>query len=174
MKKVCIVGLGLSRINTPYDDKEFEIWGLNDSFSILKRCDRLFQIHKLEDIKDMIGRYNKTNVIEELKSIKIPIYMQQVFDDIPSSVKYPLKEVSNGYHQLFSCCISYMIALAIYENFEEILICGVELANDEEYTNQLPSVLYWLGIAEGKGIKVIISENCCLLNRIVKLYGYET
>ena len=172
MKKVCIVGLGLSRINTPYDNLDFEIWGLNDSFSILKRCDRLFQIHKYDDIKDMIGRYNHANTIEELKSLKIPIYMQKVFEDIPSSIKYPLKEVSNGYLQLFSCSVSYMIALAVYENFKEILICGVELASEEEYAEQLPSVLYWIGIALGKGIKVTISENCCLLNRIIKLYGY--
>lgn len=65
--------------------------------------------------------------------------------------------------------IAYEIALAIYEKFDEIALYGIDLNTAEEYAWQKPGVEYLLGIAAGRGIKVVIPTNCPLLNGT--LYG---
>ena len=68
-----------------------------------------------------------------------------------------------------SSSIAYEIALAIYEGFEEIHLYGVDLNTEAEYAWQKPGVEYWLGIAQGRGIKVVLPANCPLLRGT--LYG---
>ena len=65
--------------------------------------------------------------------------------------------------------IAYEIALAIYERFDEIALYGIDLNTAEEYAWQKPGVEYLLGIAAGRGIKIIVPTNCPLLNGT--LYG---
>ena len=65
--------------------------------------------------------------------------------------------------------IAYEIALAIYEGFEEIALYGIDLNTAEEYAWQKPGVEYLLGIAAGRGIRVVLPTNCPLLNG--ELYG---
>ena len=41
---------------------------------------------------------------------------------------------------------------------DEIGLWGVDMKAEDEYAYQRPNIEYWLGIAEGKGIKVHIPE----------------
>ena len=68
-----------------------------------------------------------------------------------------------------SSSISYEIALAIYEGFEEIHLYGVDLNTESEYAWQKPGVEYLLGFAAAKGIKIVLPSNCPLLHGT--LYG---
>jgi len=118
-----------------------------------------------------------------LQEMKTPIYMQEVYPDIPASVRYPLEDIINefGVERLdnsnikdayFTNSISFMTALAIYEGFEEIHIYGVDMAVNEEYGEQRPSCEYYLGIARGRGIKIYIPPEADLLKARF-MYGYE-
>jgi hypothetical protein len=81
----------------------------------------------------------------------------------------------NGY---FTNSISYMIALAIYEKYEEIGIYGVDMATggfdtpNGEYAHQRPSCEYYIGIAVGRNIKVTVPSSADLLKTRF-LYGPE-
>ncbi len=68
-----------------------------------------------------------------------------------------------------SSSIAYEVALAIYEGFEEIHLYGVDLNTEAEYAWQKPGVEFLLGVAAGKGIKVVLPDNCPLLKGT--LYG---
>ena len=68
-----------------------------------------------------------------------------------------------------SSSISYEIALAIYEGFEEIHLYGVDLNTEAEYAWQKPGVEHLLGIAAARGVKVVLPDNCPLLKGT--LYG---
>ena len=68
-----------------------------------------------------------------------------------------------------SSSIAYEIALAIYEGFSEIHLYGVDLSTEAEYAWQKPGVEFLLGVAAGKGIKVVLPDNCPLLKGT--LYG---
>jgi hypothetical protein len=82
---------------------------------------------------------------------------------------YPLHDIIDEFgSEYFTCSISYMIAYAMYIGVSEINIYGVDMSIGSEYSFERPSVLYWIGRAEGMGIKV--NSN---LNEGLFLYGYE-
>ena len=50
---------------------------------------------------------------------------------------------------------AYMLALAIYEGVDKVGIWGVDLHCDSEYSYQRPNMEYLIGLARGRGMKVI-------------------
>jgi len=165
-KKVAIIGCGAGRDNAPYDDKEWECWGLNEVDQ--KRADRWFEIHELYASSE--------KEVEWLKKCKQPIYMIKVYPEIPMSVSYPLVEVTIGMGSptYFTCTFAYQIALAIYEKFEVIGMFGVNLpyGSPRERLIETPCTEFWLGVAAGMGIEIQIPPDEYLLHHQY-LYGYE-
>ena len=108
-----------------------------------------------------------------------PIYMQYWQPEIPCSVAYPLREVSDiafknfrrGDRKIkyFTSTLAYMMGIAILEKFERIEIYGFELADDIEYVRQKACAEFWIGVALAKGIEVYTPSN----NQIMwsSLYG---
>src|SRR5262249_19107719 len=83
--KVAIVGCGLSKDRTPYDDPEWEVWLLNaiprwDSRHRL-RADRYWEMHTLE--------VQSERDLDFLHWCPIPLYMPERYDEIPSAVRFP-------------------------------------------------------------------------------------
>ena len=174
MKKVAIVGYTPTRVDAPYGDESWEIWGLNDLYRFkdeVRRWTRWFDMH--QDTPSPTGRLSLSEKVEEFARWECRIYMQEKHPSVPCSVKYPLNEIIDEFGNYFTNSISYMIALAIYEGFDEIGVWGVDMATDSEYGHQRPSCEYFLGIAVGKGIKVYVHPAADLL-KTKTLYGYET
>ena len=150
-------------------NEDYEFWALNDMYKVVpvERISRWFEIHKCDTVE------TKTQHIQVLSQLSIPIYMQEQHPEIPTSVKYPLETLIEHFgRRFFNSTIDYMIALAIYEGYQDISIYGVHMSYMEEYGEQRPSCLYWLGVAEGKGIKIHIPDDSDLL-KSYWLYGYE-
>lgn len=187
----------------PWDRDDAEYWCWNEVGSLkddrpnywAKRVDCLIQIHvppiwrnhnnlnhgrhqTLEDGSQSNSHYDWLQRVHEF-----PVYMQEHYDDVPSSVKYPLdeiiktllpnitREVLGKVEQVkhFTSSAAYAIALAIYQGYEQIEIYGVEMTSDTEYVRQRDGVTFWLGIAIGRGVKVVTHSPIFLNN---KLYGY--
>lgn len=107
----------------------------------------------------------------------VPIYMQQRFDEVPASIKYPKGRIL----QEFSYCrpyftnhVAWMIALALTEGVSEIGLFGINYQSNSEYVSQRGCCEYWLGIAQAKGVRVVLPEQCTLLKDPPLLYGYES
>lgn len=172
--KVAIVGsASSSRDKAPWDDHSFEIWGL--AWRKLKRAERHFDIHKFDD--EHLSK--KKGYLEHLGLLEGPIYLQEKHKDYANSIAYPYDEVVNSLQldeysngEYFVSSIAYMIGLAIYEQFEEIHLYGIDLIDDDEYAYQRPNTEYLLGLARGRGIKVYIPEESSLLKFSYR-YGYE-
>lgn len=178
--KVYIVGFAPSWAETKWDDKDAEIWCLNEFYKIGKtvpnfRADRWFEIH---------DRNSKSKATPEhqqfLRTCPCPVYMWKKYEDIPNSVRFPKDEIvqffeEKGYSgaRYFTNSISWFIALAIYEGFKEISVTGVDMATDSEYGWQRPSCEYWLGVCDGLGIKLHIPASSDLL-KCTQLYGFES
>jgi len=180
LKKVALVGYAPSWKDAPFNDPDIEIWIMNDMYDFAPRWDRLFDIHMIDEIKTRKsrGEGNKLHY-EMLKIMDKPVYMQQHFDEIPASVKFPLDSIVGKYwipamgDKIFlTCSVSHMLALAILEGYEEIQMYGIHEAVDDEYSCEMPSVLYWLGVAYGKGITVKVSPESPLMKGYF-IYGYE-
>lgn len=191
MKTVAIVGMATTnRDQASWENEDVEIWTLNESpskrFGYIKRVTRHFQLHPLWNcMRD--GNQNDPEHNQWLRVQNFPIYMQDKYDDIPSSVKYPLDEVFDKFQipsegkshwREFDSTFPYMLALALYEEFDRIEIYGFEMGSETEYAYQRPNVHLWLGIARGLYLatgkpEIYIPPDCALLGWDSKLYGYE-
>jgi hypothetical protein len=185
-KRLAIVGFADSKKDAPYDDPTWEIWGLNDLHNSIKRFTRWFDIHTTDNINEdvKLGRSPPDRCgIGGLARLQCPVYMQDRNADVPNSIKYPLQEILATFKgftgdRYFTNSISYMLAFALYEGiisgrqWDEIKIFGVDMAVGPEYIAQRPSCEYWIGVAEGMGVKMFIPD-ASDLNKTTFLYGFE-
>jgi hypothetical protein len=183
-KKVAIVGCSESKSLAPFDDESFEIWGVNNLYMLIPRATRWFEIHQItQNGKNYLRRgsldFRGQKVDEYLEQLGIwtkekncPVYMQQKWDIIPTSIIYPLQDITTKFGGYFTNTVSYMLALALHENFDEIHVYGVDMAVSGEYFHQRPSCEFFLGIAVGLGKKVYIPPEADLLKTRF-LYGFH-
>ena len=173
--KVAILGFTTHKKLAPYDDDSFEIWGINDLYSQegVARWDRWFQIHHPEHYKGSDGRDTLPAMYEEYAKWDCPVYMWKKNKDIPNSVEFPFQKLVDKYGNYFNNTISWLIAFAMYEGFKEIHLYGVDMQHNTEYSHQRPSCEYFIGLARGLGIEVVIPKESSLL-KTKYLYGLET
>ncbi len=176
-KKVAILGFTDSHKLAPFGDPSWEIWGLNELYLMIPRWSRWFEIHSRSVYE--ADKKRTSDHIYALRAMTCPVYMHQHYDDIPGSIPYPLMAIAQmfpnpgvGGKPYLTNSISYMLALSIAEGFNEIALYGVDMAHSTEYQQQRPSCEYFLGIAQGRGIKVTIPPECELLKTDF-LYGFE-
>lgn len=189
-KTVAIVGNSSTTLPYAKHSRADEFWTMNHlGIKMLRegeipRLDRLFEIHE----QDWFLR-KELNESAEIywtwlqEPHPFTIYMHAVHPDVPASVKYPKDEIVNtllsGFkdsagviREFFTSSVSWMFALAILEGFERIELYGVEMQYGTEYYYQQPGGTFWMGLALGKGIEVVIHEKSGLCK--ARLYGYET
>jgi hypothetical protein len=169
-KKIAIIGTTISLHDAPYDDPDWEIWGLNGGYIVLqqKRWDKWFDLHDLDILKEI----HHDEYLPFLKSAGDRLYMNKKYEEFPDANVFPYNDLVSKYGNYFTNTIAWLIALAIEQEPEEIGIWGVNMACDTEYFHQRPCCEYFMGIAEGKGIKVTIPESSELLKG-THLYGVE-
>ena len=194
--KMAIVGFSeSSRQLAPYDDPEFEIWACNHVYRFIPRGDVWFELHHHEELAVKYGEHWE-EYRKWLTEQTMPIYMQDAYPEFPSSVKFPLDAVRDKFSFIesyvpgapsetgpreqrqraaFKSTLSYMLGLALLEgDFKEIHMYGVDMIIDSEWGFQRSNLYWFLGIAEGMGIKVVIPEECALLKEAgCDLYAYE-
>jgi hypothetical protein len=185
-RKVAIVGFcQTSRDRVPYDDPDYEVWGLNRGYIFMPRADRWFDLHS-PVIRGAETRRPGRHM-DWLARFPGPVYLHEADPQVPTSVAFPLAEVAAdvgaGLWRLdeqgeradaravpyFDSSIAYEIGLAIHEGFDEICMVGVDLNTQGEYVWQRSGVSYLLGVAMGRGIAVVLPDNCPILTG--PLYG---
>lgn len=143
MKKVSIVG------RSPGFEKVYQadgsIWVVSSVFKSMDpdRVDLIFQMHRTEIWEEWL-KEEWTRVI-----IGVPGPFRQ----------YPVKAMLEKYGPVFGSSISWMLALAIEEGYQEINIFGCDMASKEEYIYQRDTFFYFCGRAEALGIRVNIPED---------------
>ncbi len=110
-----------------------------------------------------------------------PIYMQEHYEDIPASVAWPRAAINEWTTRMFgkeaeldyfTSTPGQMIATALYEGFGRIEVYGVDLLQTEEYAYQRPGAEYWIGLARGLGVEVLVPTGSALL-KANYVYGYS-
>ena len=169
MRQVAIVGLAPSTHDDgPYEDPDWEVWGLPWDEERWPYFDRLFDIHPLECIREATPSFYRYGYEDRLKGSR-HLYMQEAYRDIPNAIEYPLQEVSDLVGDYYNSSIAYMLALAIFEEYDKIGIWGVDMAEHgepghaDEYRDERPNCEYLLGFAKAKGIEIYLPDECPLL-----------
>ena len=150
MKEVTILGMGATMIKCRYDG---EIWGVNKVYTMAKRLDKLF-ITDSRYYPDGKPSWN----FDELNKLDIPIVSLHLFKEIKKLVHYPYHRIVERFNgmgsEFFTNSICYMIAYALYKNYEKIKMYGIDMATSMEYILERGGIEYWVGRAEGMGVKV--------------------
>lgn len=101
--------------------------------------------------------------------------MQERYPDVPCSIRYPFETMITQFPRGYMTnSMAYMVALALMEGVTQLGVFGCNYDSQSEYGPQRGGAEYWLGIAEGRGVQVMIPPTCDLLGRPSLLYGYES
>lgn len=178
--KVAIVGCADSKNQAPFAmHNEWEFWGVNNLHLTLPKApwSRWFELHQIAFQNNIYFRRGKNDFrgqpvekyLASLNALNVPVYMQAPWAIVPNAVEFPFQAIIQEFGNYFTNTISWMIAMAMREGFTTIGIFGVDMAvssalrHQNEYSHQRPSCEYFIGLARGKGIEVILPDTCDLL-----------
>ena len=181
-QKIAICGFASSsRHLIPIDDPSWIIAGLNQLYRHMPRADVWYDIHLNWEQDNVDG----TDHEGWIKSCGIPVFMSNPPKQFPTAVRYPVERLIQKHGiDYFTSTVSFMIGWAIdcidmkvadtgnsYSDYS-IGVFGIDLIVGTEYEVQKACVEYWLGIAEGRGIKIVLPPQSALLKQSYR-YGYE-
>jgi len=160
----------MGRVRYVWDDPDMEVWAINQLYmsmpNMVHKATRWFQIHPKHEYEK--GQRDHSHAQWLASQTNFPIYMMERTPEIPMSIRFPREQIMTYFPRSYwTNTISWELALAIMEGFEEIHIYGVDMAQDDllcnEYSAQRPSCEYYIGYAEGRGIRVYLPEESDLL-----------
>ena len=162
-------------INLPVEERG-EIWGVNDAF-VRHKCEKTFHMHDLNVWQDREESVSSTKLcIEHAKNYPdMEFFTIKKYEKIPNAKEYPLDEIVKYFGtNYFTNGISYMIAYALYKGVTQLNLYGVNMTHQTEYIAQKPNVEYWLGRAQGAGVKVNFQwqYTSLLKSKDGQVYGY--
>ena len=182
-KTAALVGFApASRMVAPFENEEITIFGINEEYSydwFKRKSGNLVwvQLHS----RELITRDNNHNDPHHWEWLQkehpFPIYMQEKYDDIPSSVKFPINEIrdrwrgDNGWNY-YTSTLAYLLVLAEYLGYKRMELYGFEMASGTEYAYQRACACYWIGKLRGKGIEVYLPPQSDLL--VGAPYAYDS
>lgn len=177
-RKVALIGSVKETLRyAPFADPSWEVWAHNSlpPRSIeWGRVDRVFDLHPphVFQAKQKCGR---RDYYGWLKSLTVPVYMQDRYPEIPASVRYPIERIRAEWPLVaFGSQTAYMIALALSEGVTHLGLYGIHYTAEPEREEQRMNAELWVGIAYGCGVHVVIPEGCPIARTPKDLYGYES
>ena len=179
-KKVCILGTASTVAEAPFEDDSFEMWGVSGlaTNAAVKRIDRLFELHPIEELRTMFRHYSS------IKEFDGEVVMIDHYDEVPNSVKYPYDEIkarfwhpTMGKKLYVTNSVTWMLLLALHEGYTDISMFGVHMSHELEYAYQRSSCSWVLGIIhgwilDGKPYHLHIADGSELM-RAQYEYGFE-
>jgi precorrin-6B methylase 2 len=155
----------------PFDDPNWQIWGLAWHTTGLKRLSLLFDIHDPGFKAEAPYRYHfnshrNQKYIDKINTSGIPIVCdERALGTFQNGFPYPLEEITASMpkRDFLECTISYMVAYALHKGAKRIGLWGCHFTGKDEYQYQLPSLTWLLGYAEAKGVEIIIGPGGPLL-----------
>lgn len=156
MKELILLGKGLSMKDCPYDT---EVWVVS---SVLGTPDARFDcISKAFAFDDF--KVDK-EYIHIAKKHNIPLVSTRSYFTEP----YPTEGIRQAFKiNYFRNSISYMIAMAIYQGYEKLRLYGVDQGPEWDYITTRPYVMFWLGVAVGRGVRFELTENSLLMEPLI-------
>jgi len=158
-----------------------EVWAINDLQThihegwLFDQWDRWFDLHTDSHIKK--HRPLAWEWYQRSDGHR-PIYLHRPYAEIAGSVAYPRDDIQTlftvGGHpcEYFTSSVDWMLALAISEGVDRVVLHGVDLWDaPHERGDQRCGAHYWIGIARGRGIDVEIPDESSLC-KATRLYGW--
>lgn len=159
-KRIALLGSAPSSVAlAPFNDRSWTIWSCSPGATKhLQRTDAHFELHRYVPGHD----WAHPDYIRWMADLKCHVFMQRKTPDIPNSVAYPKDQVLNYIYgeitgpdgqkrglkfdpNTFGSSLSWMLALAIMQDPDEIGLWGVDMAAcTSPETRVLRSDLKWV------------------------------
>jgi hypothetical protein len=115
------------------------------------------------------------NLVPELNALGIPIHTAGTYQVLDNCREFPISEILERFGRMYMVnAVAWMVAMACYLEPKELHLYGVDYAFGVDL-DEKGSTEYWIGRAEGMGIKVVIpyaSHICKEPWSKSPLYGY--
>lgn len=173
MQKLLIIGTATNRDEAPYDDLGFDVWvtGGCSNKEDVKRKDAIFELHPER-------QWKRPEVLEVLRAQTCDVYMQDHYDEIPASVRFPIEDVTKEFYRptmgrdlYVTNTVSFMFMLAYLKGYQHIETYGVYMEHETEYVHQRLNCEYYLGYLMAKGLDVTVHGGEVLKASFV--YAYD-
>jgi len=167
MKSITILGGGPSQYKCPDSFEDGEIWGINSlgaSYET-KKVDRIFLLHDV-GVEVLLQNHS---IIGKLNKMGVPVYTAGPAPIFENNIQYPIADVVAHFRVgFFLNTMAYMIAFAIMQKPKIIYLYGVDMRPDSGYEwhkEERGCVEFWIGVAIGRGITVIVQPEAYLMKR---------
>ena len=200
-KKLAICGFAASsRMLAPWEDATWECWTINQLYRHVPRATRHFDIHKNFRESNVEGTDHPKWLAECGIPVYMTKTEPSIPTSIRYPIERVIEKVAGI--DYFTSTVAFMLGLAILnideqverelngspvpERFSDareavaaayqqhsIGIYGIDLIVGTEYDFQKSCVEYMLGLANARGITIVLPPQCALLKQRWR-YGYET
>jgi hypothetical protein len=172
-KKIAIIGTAPQWQMAPFDNPEYEIWGILGVVPLGKRLTRLYELHDAATVRPMIEKPpHQGKYWDVARSLGANYITRDPFPEAPEATRFDFQGKLAKYGPYFASSCAWMLADAIDQNPEEIAIYGVNMAHDSEYGYQKPSCMFMLGYAKAAGIRIVVPSSS-ELGAVPYQYGLE-
>ena len=179
--KVCVVGFHSAHWRgVPWRDKTWERWGFNGLYRVLpvRYFTRWFELHAKGKSLGQRGWREPERDLREI-SARMPLYLTVRERGVPLGRPYPLAAVEalTPHGRYHAGSFDYMVALAILEGATDIMVAGLDFGAGGEPLSARPCLEYWLGVAEGRGVRITtVSGDLFRIFRLLRTgeqYGFD-
>lgn len=155
-------------------DDSWEVWCLNDEYKLspelAAKATRWFELH---GNTPLTRARRPADHWQKIADLGIPVYTLYELPGIETAVKFPIEEAAK-IRDYFACTFAYQIALALMEGVTELRLYGTPLIGAREALVERPNVEWWLGYAQGQGVKVsVIHDSDVGLDRQPYRYAFN-
>lgn len=181
LRKIAIIGSAETVEYAPWHDPTWEIWSHAITFGRCKRVDRVFEMHPAHVWRDH-EKPQWPTYLKWLQRCPYPVYMLEKHGDIPTSVRYPRERIFGECRSMigrlhFGSQADFMIALALSEGVTHLGFFGVQYTatiREGDRNEQLLSFKFWIGVAAGKGVSIVLPEGHTTFKTPAEVYGLES
>jgi hypothetical protein len=191
---VAVVGFASqSRIYAPWNNPKVDLCGLNEEMAWGEWLEKKdpnqrwwkqkpentkfwYQLHG-ESTFSRAENHNDEGHYEWLqKEHPFPIFMQEKFKQVPSSVRFPIEDIQKEFRTpdgkiYFTSSISYILCHLYLLGYKRIEIYGFEMASNTEYAFQRPNASWIAGRLRARGIDIYTPPMSNFLSG--KVYAFE-
>lgn len=153
-RKIAVVGTARSASRAPFEDTDWDIWGVGARGDHVTRCARWFEIHRLDSLWD--GPEWRPLLRKWAKDCELVMFWPEPLG--PRVMQYPVEEIKNRFGTYFmTSSMSWMVALAIHEHtngnpIAELGVWGVDMEFGTEHREQRAGLMHFLDLARQLGI----------------------
>jgi hypothetical protein len=189
-----VVGFAVqSRLYAPWNNPKIDLWGLNEELAWGEWLNKKdpnqrwwkateenitgwYQLHGESTFSRAENHNDPEHYAWLKKKHPFPIFMQEEFKQVPSSVRFPIEDIQKEFRTpegkiYFTSSISYILGHLYLLGYKRIEIYGFEMASNTEYAFQRPNASWMAGRLRARGIDIYTPPMSTFLSG--KVYAFE-